>query len=240
MTTSLISLENVACSFYVRRNRLAISRVDALADVSLSLGRGEILGIIGHNGAGKSTLLQVLAGILAPSRGKLTKAPGVTVSLLNLGLGLAPELTGRENVVLSALYRGVSKKQAQARLEEVLEFAELGPWADAPLKTYSTGMRTRLGFAINMEITPDILLVDEVLGAGDAYFQKKSSSALVEKMRAWQTTVLVSHGPGALANCTSLIWLHKGRIRMVGDPPPVVAAYAAWTAERKPGTVEGE
>ena len=240
MNTSLLRLENVACSFYVRHNRLAMRRVDALADISLSLGRGEILGLVGHNGAGKSTLLQVLAGLLAPSRGKLTKAPGITVSLLNLGLGLSPELTGRENIVLGALYQGISKKQAQARLDKIIDFAELGPWADAPLKTYSTGMRLRLGFAIAMEITPDILLVDEVLGAGDAYFQKKSSSTLTEKMRAGQTCVLVSHSPGAFAYCTRLIWLHKGLIRMEGEPATVEAAYAAWTAERKPGTVEGE
>lgn len=168
----LISLQNVGCSFYVRKSRLSLNKVEALKDVTLDIFEGETLGLIGHNGAGKSTLLQILARILTPTSGKLVIREGISISLLTLQLGFSPELTGRENAILGAMYLGYSRKEAQARLEKILDFAEIGAWADEPTRTYSTGMQARLGFAVALEMAPDIMLIDEILGVGDAYFQK--------------------------------------------------------------------
>ncbi len=230
----LMELKNVECAFYVRKSRIAVRSVQVLHDVNFTLERGETLGVVGHNGAGKSTLLQVLAGILAPTGGELRKQHGLTVSLLTLQLGFSNELTGRENAVMSAMYLGHGRKEAERRLPGILDFAEIGTWVDEPLRTYSTGMRSRLGFAVAMEMQPDVMLIDETLGVGDAYFQRKSSEALLNKMRSGQTTVLVSHNDATIrALCNRVIWLHEGRVYREGSPAEVMDAYNDWIGSLK-------
>lgn len=240
-TPALIRMEHIACSYYVRKNRLVMGKVEALSDVNLELHQGEILGIVGHNGAGKSTLLQMMAGILSPSGGTLWRAPDVSASLLSLRLGFAPELTGRENAVLGAMYLGRTHKQAVERVPSIIEFAELDKWADMPLRTYSTGMASRLGFAVAMEMMPDILLIDETLGVGDSYFQKKSRDALTEKIKGGQqTAVLVSHSREAMLSlCDRAIWLHQGRTKLEGKPGDILHAYEEWVASRRTGKQKG-
>lgn len=225
----LISLQNVECSFYVRKSRLALRTVDVLRGFSLDIHAGETLGVVGHNGAGKSTLLQILGRILEPTSGKVFFQDQLSISLLTLQLGFSQELTGRENAVLGAMYLGFSRKEAEARLPRILEFAEIGEWADEPVRTYSTGMGARLGFAVAMEMEPDVMLVDETLGVGDAYFQQKSGKALREKMQSGQTTVLVAHSTAVLKDlCTRVAWVHEGRVFMDGEPSKVLQAYGEW------------
>lgn len=227
----LISLQNVDCSFYVRKSRLMLKQVDVLRSFSLDIYAGETLGIVGHNGAGKSTLLQILGRILAPTAGNIRFRDNLSISLLTLQLGFSSELTGRENAVLGAMYLGFSRREAEARLERILAFAEIGAWADEPTRTYSTGMAARLGFAVAMEMEADIMLIDETLGVGDAYFQHKSEAALREKMQAGLTTVLVTHNAAVLRElCTRVVWVHEGRAFMVGGAVEVLQAYGDWVA----------
>ncbi len=229
MNTPVIQLKNLSCTFYARYSRLRVKKVHALSDISLDIYKGETLGFVGHNGAGKSTMLQILGAILAPTAGSITFQDGLTSSLLSLQLGFAQELTGRENAVLGSLYLGHTRKEAEARLDRILDFAELRQWADDPIRTYSTGMKARLGFAVALEMNADILLIDETLGVGDAHFQKKSSAALLEKMHSGLTSVLVSHSQATMQQlCTRIAWLHQGKLRMIGEPEPVLAAYTEW------------
>lgn len=230
--TLLMKLEDVGCTFYVRKSRLQVKAVEALHNVNIELHKGETIGIIGHNGAGKSTLLQIMSRILLPSSGALHVHKGVSIALLNLSLGFSAELTGKENAVLGAMYLGYTKKEAENRLADILDFAEIGEWADEPIRTYSTGMRMRLAFAVAMEMSPDIMLIDEVLGVGDAYFQKKSSQALINKMQSGQSTVLVSHGDATMRQlCSRVIWLHEGCVYREGAPAAVLDEYAQWVAQ---------
>lgn len=225
----IIECKNMDCKFYVRKSRLKLREVDALKNVSLSLHEGETLGIIGHNGAGKSTLLQIFARILMPTAGEVVFRDSLSISLLRLQLGFAAELTGCENAILGAMYLGFSRKEAEARLEKILDFAEIGDWAHEPIRTYSTGMSARLGFAVAMEMEPDVMLIDETLGVGDAYFQKKSSEVLMRKMQEGQTTVLVSHSDATMAKlCSRVVWLHDGTVHMMGKPDEVLTAYSTW------------
>lgn len=165
----LISLVDVGCTFYARKSRISLRKVKALKSVTFDLYGGETLGLIGHNGAGKSTLLQVLALILIPNKGTITMVKGLSTSLLTLNLGFSYELTGKENAILGAMYLGYSHKEAKARLERILDFAEIGAWADEPVRTYSTGMKARLGFAVAMEMETDVMLIDETLGVGGIF-----------------------------------------------------------------------
>lgn len=160
--------------------------------LNFELYRGETLGIIGHNGAGKSTLLRALAGIIQPDSGEVINH-GVTVSLLALQAGFDPELPGTDNAVLSAMLLGYTRRQALARLPDIAEFAELGEFMEEPVKTYSSGMRARLGFSVAMLLTPDVLLLDEVLSVGDKAFRKKAEREMARKIHSDQTVVLVSH-----------------------------------------------
>lgn len=232
----LISLVDVGCTFYARKSRIRLRKVEALKCVTLDLYEGKILGLVGHNGAGKSTLLQVLARIIIPQKGTMTMPKGLSTSLLTLKLGFSQELTGRENAILGAMYLGYSRMEAEARLERILDFAEIGEWVNDPVRTYSTGMSARLGFAVAMEMESDVLLIDETLGVGDAYFQKKSNKAIIDKMQQGQTTVLVSHSEATLRKlCTTVAWLHNGETRMVGEPCAVLGAYGEWVAGLQSG-----
>ena len=197
-----------------------------LRGVDLDLRTGERLGIVGTNGAGKSTLLRVIAKIFSPARGEVTWAPGVNVTLLSLGLGFREDLTGRENAYLANMLQGYDRRTAKALLADIRDFVELGDYFDEPVKTYSSGMRARLGFATALMNNASVLLVDEVLGVGDAQFRHKAQQALLEKFAPDRGVVLVSHSPPMIKNlCNRAIWLDRGSVRVDGNPGQVLEAY---------------
>lgn len=222
----LLRLENVGVS-YRRHGGFRRQRPYwALEDVSFEIYRGETLGIIGRNGVGKSTLLRLLAGIIQPDRGAIQLDCPCHISLLSLQVGFVPQLTGWENAVLSGLLLGMRRKEIESRMSEIIAFAELENFIDQPISTYSTGMRARLGFSVAFQADPDILLVDEVLGVGDAEFREKSEHAMRQKIRSNRTVVLVSHNPQTISNlCDRALWIEKGCTRLESDPDSVLAAY---------------
>jgi ABC-type polysaccharide/polyol phosphate transport system ATPase subunit len=203
----------------------------ALEDVSFELEQGEILGVIGRNGSGKSTLLLVIAGILQPDAGSISVA-GRTSALLTIGAGFEPELTGRQNIYLNGAYLGLAEKTIRWLEPAIVDFAELGDFIDAPVRTYSTGMRSRLGFAIASHIDPDILLLDEVLGVGDLEFQQKSEAKLQALIEQARSIVIVSHSMDFVTKmCTKALWLHEGAVRALGTPDDVLPDYFAFFGE---------
>jgi ABC-type polysaccharide/polyol phosphate transport system ATPase subunit len=211
----------------------------ALRDVNFAIAPGEILGIIGKNGSGKSTLLEVIAEVIGPDEGSIQVA-GRRPTLLTIGAGFERELTGRENIRLNAAYLGFSRKDIDQLIEPIEEFSELGQFLDQPLKTYSTGMRARLGFSIAVHTDPDILLLDEVLSVGDADFQEKSRQRLAEMMTRARAIVVVSHQAGFIDDlCSKVLWLEKGRVRDFGEPEGLIARYHASTP-RRPGPAAGQ
>lgn len=222
-----LRLRNVAVSYRRRAGVLRWARYWALKDVSFEVYHGETLGIIGRNGTGKSTLLRVLAGIIAPDGGEIEN-DGCRVSLLSLQVGFIPHLTGRQNAVLSGMLLGLHRRQIERRMEAVVAFSELGEFIDQPVRSYSMGMRARLGFSVAFQADPDVLLVDEVLGVGDLAFRQKSSDAMRERIRSNKTVVLVSHATQTVLElCDRVIWIDGGRTRMEGAPKQVLDQYAA-------------
>jgi lipopolysaccharide transport system ATP-binding protein len=197
----------------------------ALDNINLEVPRGHRIGIVGRNGAGKTTLLKLLCGNFAPTHGKV-EVNGEVQALMNVGLGFHPEYTGRENVEASLQYNGLDKSEYEEALDGIINFCELGDFFDQPFKTYSLGMQARLMFASATAIRPDILIVDEVLGAGDAYFVAKSKSRVEKLISSGCTMLLVSHSmQQVLELCTEAIWLDKGAVRMRGDAFDVVKKY---------------
>lgn len=189
----IISLQNVSVRFKLSRGIFRKSAYyQALENINIDIYRGETLGILGRNGAGKSTLLKVISGILTPDSGEVINHD-VTVSLLTLGAGFDNQLSGRDNAMISGMLMGYTRKQIQARLAEITEFSELGDFMNEPVKTYSSGMRSRLGFSVAMYFTPDVLLLDEVLSVGDKHFKEKATKEMMKKIHSDQTVVLVSH-----------------------------------------------
>jgi ABC-type polysaccharide/polyol phosphate transport system ATPase subunit len=213
-----------------RRNRIAedntgVVVVRAIDDLSLSLNSGDRLGLVGHNGAGKSTLLRVLAGIYAPTSGMLS-IQGKTVPLLEIALGMDDQSTGRQNIRLRGLLLGMSNAEIKNKAEEIAEFTELGDYLDLPLRTYSNGMRVRLAFAISTAVDADILLLDEVLGVGDAAFQEKANRRLQELHDRAEIVVLAIHSSEAIRKtCNKALWMERGKVRMFGDVGQVMDAY---------------
>lgn len=198
----------------------------ALKDVSFFVRDGEVLGIVGQNGAGKSTLLQLICGTLTPTAGSV-KIHGRLAALLELGAGFNPEFTGRENVFLSAAVLGLSKAETEARFADIASFADIGPFLDQPVKTYSSGMFVRLAFAVASSVDPDILVIDEALAVGDGAFARKSFERILELKRRGTTILFCSHALYQVeAFCSRVLWLEAGRMRMLGAPAEVVAAYA--------------
>jgi len=197
----------------------------ALDDVSFSVSRGECIGVIGRNGAGKSTLLQLLTGIIQATRGELL-VKGKVAALLELGAGFNPDFTGRENARLNAALLGISAEELNARIEEIIAFADIGKFIDTPVKTYSSGMYVRVAFAVQVCLSPDILIVDEALAVGDAAFQMRCFRR-IEQLRASGTTILfVSHDVQAVRMiCQRALWLEGGRLRADGPVGEVTAAY---------------
>lgn len=197
----------------------------ALSDISLDVPRGHRIGIVGRNGAGKTTLLKLICGNFAPTSGEV-EVNGTVQALMNIGLGFHPEYTGRENVEASLQYNGLARDEYQKAMEGIIDFCELDDFLDQPFKTYSLGMQARLMFAAATAIRPDILIVDEVLGAGDAYFVAKSKSRVEKLVSSGCTMLLVSHSmQQVLELCDEAIWLEQGRIRMRGEAFLVVKAY---------------
>jgi ABC-type polysaccharide/polyol phosphate transport system ATPase subunit len=197
----------------------------ALRDVDLDIHRGETFGIVGPNGSGKSTLLKLIAGIFAPSTGRLEVA-GRVGSLIEIGAGFHPEFTGVENVYLNAAIYGLKRSYVDEHLDEIIEFAELEAFKDVPVRTYSSGMYMRLGFSVAMHIQPDLLLLDEILAVGDEAFQQKCFGRIGDFKRAGGTIVFVSHDPGAVERlCDRAIALDRGRVLEAGPAGEVVRAY---------------
>lgn len=197
----------------------------ALRDVSFEVHRGEVVGIIGHNGAGKSTLLKLLSRITLPTEGTI-RMRGKVSSLLEVGTGFHPELTGRENIYLNGAILGMRKAEVNAKLDEIVAFSGITHHIDTPVKRYSSGMRVRLGFAVAAHLEPEILIVDEVLSVGDADFQRKSMGKMKDSAASGRTVLFVSHNMTAMRSlCQRVIWLEHGRIRLQGPTEEVVAAY---------------
>src|SRR5512132_1363356 len=197
----------------------------AVRDVTFTVPRGRTLGVIGRNGSGKSTMLKLVAGITKPTSGTL-RVNGRISALIELGAGFHPEISGRENVFINGIMLGLSKKEIARRFDEIVDFAELREFIDAPVKTYSSGMYMRLGFAVAIHVDPDVLLVDEVLAVGDEGFTHKCLDKFSEFKRRGKTILLVTHSLGLVERfCDEALWLDAGVVRGVGDPKRVIDAY---------------
>ncbi|RME60798.1 ABC transporter ATP-binding protein [Candidatus Parcubacteria bacterium] len=231
----LISLKNVAVAYPRRVGFFRVERYWALKNISFDLYGGETLGVIGRNGVGKSTLLRIMAGIIEPDKGEVI-INNVTVSLLSLQAGFIGHLTGRENAVLSGMMLGLEKKEILSRISEIQDYSGIGDFFDQPVHVYSTGMKSRLGFSIAINIAPDVILLDEVLGVGDVDFKAKSAKLLQERMRSNETFVLVSHNVNRLRElCDRVVWIEDGVVIMQGGANEVLDAYLAEGKRRSGG-----
>jgi lipopolysaccharide transport system ATP-binding protein len=203
------------------------SRFEALNDVSFEVYRGETFGIIGRNGAGKSTTLGLVAGVLKPTKGKIV-VKGRVFPLLELGAGFHPELTGRENIVLNGVLMGLTRAEVLRKMEEIIEFAELRDFIDQPIRVYSSGMLTRLGFSVIAHLDPEILLLDEVLAVGDIEFQKKCLNRMAEFKRSGVTMVFVSHSMANVEKiCDRAMWIENHSIKIIDKTDAVITSYTA-------------
>jgi ABC-type polysaccharide/polyol phosphate transport system ATPase subunit len=212
----------------------------ALRDLDFSVGRGETLGIVGANGAGKSTLLSLLAGTKTPTVGSI-RTRGTISSLLELGAGFHPDLTGRENVFLAGAIMGLTRKQMRERFDAIVEFAGMGEFIDQPVKHYSSGMYVRLGFAVAVEVDPDVLLIDEVLAVGDENFQKKCLRKIDAFRRAGKTMLIISHDLSTIQSISDrILFLEEGRVAGIGDPRDVIGSYRSAARARQTGGYERE
>ena len=218
-------------SFSIKRSLLRLKKTnmevfEAVRGISFSVPKGEILGIVGKNGSGKSTTLRAIAGIFSPDEGRID-LHGHSISLLSIGVGFQKNLSGRENIYLSGLLLGFSEEYINEKIDEIIDFAGLGKFIDMPVKTYSSGMYSKLAFSITAILEADIILIDEVLSVGDAKFKKKSYDKLKQLIsNNDRTVVIVSHNNQTIKElCNKVIWLHDGEIRMQGDPDEVLEAY---------------
>jgi lipopolysaccharide transport system ATP-binding protein len=226
--TALLTLRQVSMCFRSKKGQ----RHNVFDGIDLSLNAGECLAVVGRNGSGKSTLLRVMARILAPTAGSVDWAPGVTASLLSLGLGFNSDLSGRDNAFLSCLLMGLSKKDAAQSLDNIESFCEIGDFFDKPVRSYSTGMRARLGFGTALMNRSSVILIDETLSVGDAFFREKARSALQQEFLENRAVVLVSHAEPQIKQLSSrVVLLEKGKILSDGDPDSVLEEYAALPAQ---------
>lgn len=236
----VVELQNVTVRYRVPRERyrtfkeFAIRRVQgrvqfedllALDGVSLEVYKGEVFGLIGANGAGKTTLLRLVARVMRPTKGRVI-VRGRVAPLLAMGAGFHPELTGRENVFLNGALLGYTRREIEEYMDWIVGFSELGGFIDAPLRTYSSGMMARLGFAVATARMPDVLIVDEVLSVGDIAFQEKSAARIREFREAGATILLVSHSMAAVKKmCSRVAWLNHGKVMELGDAEQVVEKF---------------
>lgn len=235
-----IRLENVTVAYrapherigtlkeYVIRwfqRRVKYQHFMALNDVSLTVNKGEIVGIIGHNGAGKSTLLKLISRVLTPTSGRVW-VRGKVAPLLELGAGFHPELTGRENIYLNGSILGLTRRDIDQRIQGIIDFSELHEFIDAPIRTYSSGMMARLGFAVATDTDPDVLILDEIISVGDEAFQRKSETRIRSFFKKGITILLVSHNMDQVEKlCTRAVWLDHGEVKAEGMPGKVVERY---------------
>lgn len=236
---TVIKVKNVYKSFHVyfdrantlkerllfwNRNKNREER-EVLKDINIDIKKGEIVGLIGVNGSGKSTLLKLMTKIIYPTKGEV-ESKGKLTSLLELGAGFHPDFSGRENIYFNASIFGLTKKEIDKRLEDVIEFSELRDFIDNPVRTYSSGMYMRLAFSVAINVDAEILLVDEILSVGDEHFQEKCFQKIEKLKEEGKTIVFVSHGMGSVRRfCTRAIWLHQGEIKLDGDTNQVIEEY---------------
>lgn len=213
----------------LRFKKVQTSEFEAVSHVSFKVKKGEILGIIGKNGCGKSTMLKALAGIFSPDCGHID-LKGHNVSLLAIGLGFNKEMSGHDNIFLSGMLMGFSEEEIKEKLDEIIEFADIGHFIDKPVRMYSSGMYSKLAFAITAILNTDIMLVDEVLSVGDQRFKKKSYAKMKELIGDDnRTVVIVSHNISTLTElCDKVMWMHDGKIVKIGDPKSVLDEYQAF------------
>lgn len=224
-------------NFSIQRNLLkgngeTAEEFEAIKGVSFSVAKGEILGIVGKNGSGKSTLLRAIAGVFCPNSGTID-LKGNSVSLLSLGVGFKDTLTGRDNIYLSGMLLGFSEKQIKEKEQEIIDFAELGEFIDRPVKTYSSGMYSKLAFSITSNLETDIILVDEILSVGDERFQKKSLSRMETLIQDKdKTVIIVSHSIETLNDlCDRVMWLHDGKVMQIGHPSEILECYQKYMTQ---------
>jgi len=222
---AVLCVKDVSLSFRKRRSFFRHDHYQVLNSITFSIYKGETLGVIGRNGCGKSSLLKILAGIYSPNAGVIDVGNS-SVSLLSLSLGFDGELSGWDNALLSGMLLGFSKKYVCSVLYEIVNFSELNEFIHEPIKTYSSGMRMRLGFSLALYLKPDLLLIDEVLGVGDAHFRQKAEAAMKNRINSDATVVLVSHSANQIKTlCDRVIWLEGGVIKLAGSPDSVVVEY---------------
>ena len=222
----IISLQNVAIRYKLNGSIFRPKKYfDALTSVSLDIYPGETLGILGRNGSGKSTLLRVISGVIRPDKGKFINQ-GVSVSLLALQAGFDVNLSGRDNAIFGGMLLGRSRREAEACLDEIQEYSELGDFFFEPVRSYSSGMFARLGFSISTINNPDVLLLDEVLSVGDQHFKKKAERTMMAKIQSQQTVVLVSHSQHQIARlCDRAVLIDDGVSYATGDPKDILEIY---------------
>lgn len=234
MSQPCIQLEGITLHFPKQRNIFQIlvdffkkkeRKFTALSGIDLEIQQGEVIGIIGRNGSGKSTLLRVISGIYPPDEGTVHAAGDISL-LAGLGTGFSAHQTGRENALLYGSILGHSENEMLAKLDEIIEFSELGAFIEEPLRTYSAGMKARLGLAVASAINPNILLIDEVLGVGDPNFREKSKKKILDMVQGASTVVIVSHSFGLMTDiCDRVVLMDKGKIVAEGDPKACIKAY---------------
>jgi lipopolysaccharide transport system ATP-binding protein len=221
----VLSLKNIGVYYWRRRRVFSKERFWAIKDISLDLNHGETLGIIGRNGVGKSTLLKLMAGIIDPDRGRMVRN-GERASLLALQAGFSPHLSGRENAILNGMLLGMRRRDVESKMDEIISFSELYDFIDDPIKSYSSGMKARLGFAIAFQADPELLLIDEVIGVGDEAFRIKSTNAMKKRILSGRTVVLVSHNPFIINElCDRVVWIKNGTVHLEGNVENVLKAY---------------
>ncbi len=244
MKKDIVCVDNVSIKFKLDQNKIkslkefVIRSVTkkmkyedfwALKNVSFTVKKGDVVGIIGRNGSGKSTILKCIAGIYKPTRGSIT-IHGNIIPMLELGSGFDMEMTGKENIFLNGAILGYSKEFLESKYYEIVEFAELGKFIYEPIRTYSSGMLMRLAFSIATVVNPEILIVDEILAVGDAAFQEKSKKRMKELMGGGTTVFFVSHSIEQIREmCNKVVWLNQGELKMIGTTEEVCDAYENWT-----------
>lgn len=213
------------------KKRLKYSEFEALKDVSFTVERGEIVGLIGHNGAGKSTMLKIISRIMKPTEGSVV-VRGNVVPMLELGSGFDFDMTGRENIFLNGAILGYSEEFLKSKYQEIVDFSELGPFIDTPIRNYSSGMISRLAFSIASAVNPEILIVDEILGVGDADFQIKSQNRMMEMMGGGTTVLMVSHNIKQIREmCDRVVWIEHGQVIDCGDAERLCSEYEKMAAK---------